>query len=519
MATWKRVITEADISSSELTAIGNLSGTNTGDQTLPTASSLGLVIGSNVQAYDQQLDTWATVTPSNNGKSLVAAADYAAMKTLLSIGTLGSLNTINNGQWSGTDLSVANGGTNISSYTTGDLLYASASGTLSKLGVGTNGQVLTTNGSVPSWGSPASGDITGVTAGTGLSGGGDAGAVTVNVEAAQTGISSIYKATLALGVAQADAHINFAGGLSGASIEFGTEATETLGFYPHPTESTIDVLEPITSRKVHLGSASKIYGEIHGREIYAAYQLYLGGTAVTSTAAELNLLDGVSGLVQADFTKLAAVDATAAELNYVDGVTSNIQTQLDAKGAGDITSVIGGTNCSVTGGTTGDATVNVDDAFLVNNASDSTSGTITAAGFTTSGTVSCATLQVSSGIVDTTTETLAVKDSKIVLNSDYSGSSPLDAGFIVERSSGGATTQTSSANDSCMYFDESAGRWTIFQSTNKAMPTAAPTQVAAGGGYIVTCTTSTSAAAANNGMGIGSMHVKTNTNQVYIRTS
>jgi len=44
----------------------------------------------------------------------------------------------------------------------------------------------------------------------------------------------------------------------------------------------------------------------------------LAGAAVTSTAAELNLLDGVSGLVQDDFTKLAAVDATAAELNYLD---------------------------------------------------------------------------------------------------------------------------------------------------------------------------------------------------------
>ena len=49
----------------------------------------------------------------------------------------------------------------------------------------------------------------------------------------------------------------------------------------------------------------------------------LGGTTVTSTAAELNILDGVT--------------ATAAELNYLDGVTSNIQTQLDAKvGSGNI---------------------------------------------------------------------------------------------------------------------------------------------------------------------------------------
>jgi len=43
----------------------------------------------------------------------------------------------------------------------------------------------------------------------------------------------------------------------------------------------------------------------------------IGGTTMTVTAAELNLLDGVT--------------ATTAELNFVDGVTSNVQTQLDAK--------------------------------------------------------------------------------------------------------------------------------------------------------------------------------------------
>ena len=57
-------------------------------------------------------------------------------------------------------------------------------------------------------------------------------------------------------------------------------------------------------------------------------QLVLGSTAVSSTATELNLLDGVSGLVQADFTKLAAVDSTAAELNIVDGDTSATATTL-----------------------------------------------------------------------------------------------------------------------------------------------------------------------------------------------
>ena len=49
---------------------------------------------------------------------------------------------------------------------------------------------------------------------------------------------------------------------------------------------------------------------------------------LSATATELNLLDGVSGLVQADFTKLAAVDATATELNIVDGDTSATSTTV-----------------------------------------------------------------------------------------------------------------------------------------------------------------------------------------------
>ena len=48
-------------------------------------------------------------------------------------------------------LPIANGGTNISTYATGDVLYASATNVLSKLPAGTNGQVLTLASGVPSW--------------------------------------------------------------------------------------------------------------------------------------------------------------------------------------------------------------------------------------------------------------------------------------------------------------------------------------------------------------------------------
>jgi hypothetical protein len=54
-------------------------------------------------------------------------------------------------------LPAANGGTAQSTYATGDILYASAANTLSKLAVGTTGQVLTVAAGAPSWATASGG--------------------------------------------------------------------------------------------------------------------------------------------------------------------------------------------------------------------------------------------------------------------------------------------------------------------------------------------------------------------------
>lgn len=58
-------------------------------------TQLGLVIGTNVQAWDADLDTYAGITPSANIQSLLGAATYAAARAQLSVlpryGLLGSL--------------------------------------------------------------------------------------------------------------------------------------------------------------------------------------------------------------------------------------------------------------------------------------------------------------------------------------------------------------------------------------------------------------------------------------------
>ena len=58
-------------------------------------------------------------------------------------------------------LPIANGGTNISSYTTGDILYASSGTALAKLGIGSSGQILAvSSGGIVEWINNDEGDIT-----------------------------------------------------------------------------------------------------------------------------------------------------------------------------------------------------------------------------------------------------------------------------------------------------------------------------------------------------------------------
>ena len=60
------------------------------------------------------------------------------------------------------DLILTNAGLAVGSDATGDIYYRDSNGFLARLGVGSNGQVLTTNGTIPSWGSASgSGDFSG----------------------------------------------------------------------------------------------------------------------------------------------------------------------------------------------------------------------------------------------------------------------------------------------------------------------------------------------------------------------
>jgi len=72
--------------------------------------------------------------------------------------------------------------------------------------------------------------------------------------------------------------------------------------------------------------------------------LTIANTLVTSTAAELNKLDGYTGgVTELNYLDtLHATGVTSTEFDYLDGVTSNIQTQLDSKAASGFAADVGG---------------------------------------------------------------------------------------------------------------------------------------------------------------------------------
>ena len=79
------------------------------------------------------------------------SASYVGQSSITTLGT------ISTGVWQGTTIDELYGGTGINTYTTGDILYSSATNTLSKLPISTNGKVLTITAGIPSWETPSSG--------------------------------------------------------------------------------------------------------------------------------------------------------------------------------------------------------------------------------------------------------------------------------------------------------------------------------------------------------------------------
>ena len=189
--------------------------------------------------------TGLTSTGATSGESIAHSLSVDASQTQIT-----AVGTIATGTWAATDVAVAHGGTGASTASggfdalspmtaEGDILYGGSSGTVTKLAKGSDADVLTLASGVPSWATPTVGDITAVTAGNGLSGGGTSGGLSIALDLSELTDTAIAHGDYIVFTDTTDSNASvkgdladvatlFAGtGLTASSSVIGVDASQT----------------------------------------------------------------------------------------------------------------------------------------------------------------------------------------------------------------------------------------------------------------------------------------------------
>jgi len=147
-----------------------------------------------------------------------------------------------------------------------------------------------------------------------------------------------------------------------------------LEFYVEVSSAAVQQLRiqdgaivPITDNDIDLGTSSLEFKDLFidgtaNVDTLAADAISLGGTTITSTGAELNILDGVTSTA-AELNILDGVTSTAAELNLVDGITAGTVSASKAVIVDSNKDLTGFRNLTISG----DLTVSGDDITMGTN--------------------------------------------------------------------------------------------------------------------------------------------------------
>ena len=204
--------------------------TNTFSITNTTVSAAAYGSASSVATFtvnaQGQLTTAASTAIAINGNQITSGTVGSAYISGSYTGITG-VGTLTAGTWNASTIGVGYGGTGLASYTTGDLLYASGSTTLSKLALGTTNYVLTAGASAPQYVAQSTlsvGSATTATTATNVAGGA-AGSLVYQTGAATT-------STLALGTT------NYVLTAGASAPQYVAQSTLSVGSATNATNTT-----------------------------------------------------------------------------------------------------------------------------------------------------------------------------------------------------------------------------------------------------------------------------------------
>lgn len=147
-----------DIVSTASAAGSLLMKMNVDAATVFTISKAGLVTATFSGNLTGNVTGNLTGNVTGNASGTAATVTGATQAAITSAANLATVGTITSGIWNATAVGPTKGGTGLTTYVSGDILYASAADTLSRLAKGANGTFLTLTAGVPAWSATSTAD-------------------------------------------------------------------------------------------------------------------------------------------------------------------------------------------------------------------------------------------------------------------------------------------------------------------------------------------------------------------------
>jgi hypothetical protein len=385
-----------------------------------------------------------------NGGTIGTAYGGTGLTTFTTNGALYATST--SSLTSGT-LPTTAGGTGLATYTTGDIIYASATNTLAKLGVGSNGQVLTLASGIPSWASSS--------------------AATTRTTSTFTATASQTTFTVSYTVGLIDVYRNGAKladtdytATNGTTVVLNTGANdgdtvETVAY------SALSIGTGVTSFSTGTTGLTPTSGS-GNVTLGGTLAVANGGTGVTTSTGTGNVVLSISPTL---VTPILGTPTSGTLTNCTGYTTANLSgtINLTSQVTGTLPVANGGTNASSAGiaafnnitGYTASGATGTTSTNLVFSASPTFTGTLGAATISASANISTSGGTISDSKGDVRAAPIQSKVAAYVLVAT-------DAGQTISITTGGVTVNASifSAGDMVSIFNNSGSSQTITQGAS-----------------------------------------------------